>query len=58
MWTDFGVSLLGLGKFPPNNTNAVGYIGFKFADEPNRLVYNVNVDDIRNITNVYLYNQI
>jgi hypothetical protein len=49
--------LTGSQQVPPNNTNAVGYIGFKFADEPNRLVYNVNVDDIRNITNVYLYDQ-
>lgn len=49
--------LTGSQQVPPNNTNAVGYVGFKFADEPNRLVYNVNVDDIRNITNVYLYDQ-
>jgi hypothetical protein len=49
--------LTGSQQVPPNNTNAVGYVGFKFADEPNRLVYNVNVDDIRNITYVYLYDQ-
>jgi CHRD domain len=49
--------LTGQQQVPPNNTNAVGYVGFKFADDPSRLVYNVNVDDIRNITSVYLYDQ-
>ena len=47
--------LTGHQEVPPNNTNATGYVGFKFADEPWRLVYNVNVNDIHNITGVYLY---
>src|SRR6266498_4206392 len=47
--------LTGQQHVPPNNTNAVGYVGLKFADDPSRLVYNVNVDDIHNITGVYLY---
>lgn len=49
--------LTGRQQVPPNDTNAIGYVGFKFADDPSRLVYNVNVDDINNITNVYLYDQ-
>jgi len=53
----FWAVLTGQQQVPPNNTNAVGYVGFKFADDPNRLVYSVNVDDIHNITSVYLYDQ-
>jgi len=39
----------------PNNTNARGFVGLKFQEDMSRLVYNVNVDNIDNITGVYLY---
>lgn len=42
-------------QIPPNNTNARGFVGLKFQEDMSRLVYNVNVDNIDNITGVYLY---
>lgn len=47
--------LTGEQQLPPNNTDAHGYVGLKFADDSTKLVYNVNVDNIHNITGVYLY---
>ncbi|MDQ5868463.1 MAG: CHRD domain-containing protein [Thermoproteota archaeon] len=42
-------------QIPTNNTNARGFVGLKFQEDMSRLVYNVNVDNIDNITGVYLY---
>lgn len=36
-------------------TDATGFVGFKFSDDFNQLIYNVNVHNIDNITGVYLY---
>jgi hypothetical protein len=36
-------------------TEATGFVGFKFSDDFNELIYNVNVHDIDNITGVYLF---
>jgi hypothetical protein len=40
---------------PPLTTDGKGYVGFKFSDDFNQLIYNVNVHNIDNITGVYLY---
>jgi hypothetical protein len=40
---------------PPPTTDGKGYVGFKFSDDFNQLIYNVNVHNIDNITGVYLY---
>jgi hypothetical protein len=42
-------------QIPTNNTNARGFVSLKFQEDMSRLVYNVNVDNIDNITGVYLY---
>ena len=40
---------------PPINTNAIGFVGLKFQDDTTRLIYNVNLDNINNVTGVYIY---
>jgi hypothetical protein len=42
-------------KIPPVITDGTGFVGFKFSDDFNRLIFNVNVHNIDNITGVYLY---
>lgn len=42
-------------EIPPNRTYAHGFIGLKFTEDSSKLVYNVNVNDIDNITGIYLY---
>lgn len=39
----------------PYNTDAHGFIGVKFREDFKQLVYNVNVNNIDNITGIYLY---
>lgn len=41
-------------QIPPNNTGARGFVGLKFADDFSRLVYNVNVDNIKNNENIII----
>ena len=38
-------------------TDANGLIGIKFTDDFKRLIYNVNLNNIANITGIYLYNK-
>jgi hypothetical protein len=40
---------------PDVNSDATGYIGFKFSDDFNELIYVVNVHNIDNITSANLY---
>jgi hypothetical protein len=47
--------LSGDQHIPPINTNAIGFVGLKFQDDTTRLIYNVNLDNISNVTGVYLY---
>jgi hypothetical protein len=47
--------LTGDQQIPPVNTSAVGFIALKFTDDVTRLVYIVNVENIRNVTGIYLY---
>jgi hypothetical protein len=42
---------------PPANTYAHGFIGLKFREDFKQLVYNVNVNNIDNITGIYLYSR-
>ena len=42
---------------PPVNTYAHGFIGLKFREDFKQLVYNVNVNNIDNITGIYLYSR-
>ena len=47
--------LTGEQQLPPNNTNALGYVGLKFQDDRTRLVYIVNAEHIGKVTAVNLY---
>jgi hypothetical protein len=40
---------------PAINTNAISFVGLKFQDDTTRLIYNVNLDNINNVTGVYIY---
>jgi hypothetical protein len=53
----YWVVLTGDQLFPPVNTNAIGFVGLKFQDDTTRLIYNVNLDNIFNVTGVYLYHK-
>lgn len=47
--------LTGEQQLPPNDTNALGYVGLKFQDDRTRLVYIVNAEHIGKVTAVNLY---
>ena len=42
---------------PATDTQAHGYIGLKFTEDFKKLVYNVNVNNIENITGIYVYSR-
>lgn len=42
---------------PPTTTYAHGFIGLKFREDFKQLVYNVNVNNIDNITGIYIYSR-
>jgi hypothetical protein len=42
---------------PPITTYAHGFIGLKFREDFKQLVYNVNVNNIDNITSMYIYSR-
>jgi len=44
-------------QIPPTTTYAHGFIGLKFREDFERLVYNVNVNNIDNITGIYVYSR-
>jgi hypothetical protein len=39
------------------DTSATGFVGIKFREDFKQLVYNVNVNNIDNITGIYLYSR-
>jgi hypothetical protein len=39
----YWVALKGDQQIPPVNTDAIGFVGFKFSDDYTQLIYNVNV---------------
>ena len=41
---------------PQQSTDANGFIGLKFREDFKQMVFNVNVNNIDNITGIYLYN--
>ncbi len=47
--------LTGDQQIPPVNTDARGYVGLKFQDDLNRLVFIVNGENIGNVTGIYIY---
>jgi hypothetical protein len=47
--------LTGDKQVPPNSTDSVGFVGLKFQEDMKKLVFNVNVENIENITGVYIY---
>ena len=47
--------LTGDQQIPPANTDARGYVGLKFQDDLNRLVFIVNGENIGNVTGIYIY---
>ena len=51
----FWCVLDGRQQVPPNTTYAHGFIGLKFTEDLKRLVYNINLNDIHNLTGIYLY---
>jgi hypothetical protein len=48
--------LTGNQQTPRTNTNAVGFIALKFEDDITRLLYIVNVENIKNVTGASLNN--
>ena len=40
------------------NTSASGFVGIKFREDFKQLVYNVNVNNIDNITGIYLFSRV
>ena len=44
-------------QIPPITTYAHGFIGLKFREDFQQLVYNVNVNNIDNITGIYVYSR-
>jgi len=42
-------------QVPPNNTHGHGFVGLKFTKDARQLVYNINVNDIDNITGINIY---
>ena len=53
----YWIVLDGDQQIPPNETDAVGFVGLKFQDDTTRLVYNINLDNIHNVTGVSLYHK-
>ena len=53
----YWVALNGDQQIPPVETDAVGFVGLKFQDDTTRLVYNINLNNINNVTGVYLYHK-
>lgn len=53
----YWVALNGDQQIPPVDTNALGFVGLKFSDDYTRLIYNVNIHNIDNVTGIYLYYQ-
>lgn len=51
----FWCVLDGNQQMPPNITSAHGFIGLKFTEDSSKLVFNINVNDIDNITGIYIY---
>ena len=51
----YWVALNGEQQRPPVDTDARGFVGFKFSDDYNQLIYNVNLHNIHNLTGIYLY---
>jgi CHRD domain-containing protein len=47
--------LSGDQQSPAVNTDAIGLVSLKFDEDSTRLIYNVNLDNIHNVTGVYLY---
>jgi hypothetical protein len=53
----YWIVLDGDQQIPPVDTDAVGFVGLKFQDDTTRLVYNINLDNIHNVTGIYLYHK-
>jgi CHRD domain-containing protein len=53
----YWVVLSGDQQTPTVDTNAIGFVGLKFQDDTSRLIYNVNLDNIQNVTGIYLYHR-
>jgi CHRD domain-containing protein len=53
----YWVVLTGRQQIPPVDTDALAFVGLKFSEDTTKLVYNVNVGNIDNVTGVYLYHK-
>lgn len=53
----YWVVLDGDQQIPPVDTDAVGFASLKFQDDSIRLVYNINLDNIHNVTGVSVYHK-
>ena len=47
--------LTGDQQTPPVATDAIGYVGLKFQDDPTKLMYSVHAEHLGKVTAVYLY---
>ena len=51
----YWAALNGDQQIPPVDTDARGFVGLKFSDDYTQLIYNVNLHNIHNVTDIYLY---
>ena len=51
----FWAVLTGSKQTPSVNTDAVGFVALKFAEDFSKLVYSVNVNNVKNVTGVYIF---
>jgi CHRD domain-containing protein len=51
----YWVALVEDNQIPDVDSDATGFVGFKFSDDYKQLIYNVNVHNIDNITGIYVY---
>ena len=47
--------LTAYNEITPNTSNAVGFVALKFQEDLEKLIFSINVDNIDNVTGIYIY---
>ncbi|MDW0314604.1 MAG: CHRD domain-containing protein [Nitrososphaeraceae archaeon] len=47
--------LTAYNEITPNTSNAVGFVALKFQEDFKKLIFSINVDNIDNVTGIYIY---
>lgn len=47
--------LTAYNEITPNTSNAVGFVALKFQEDLKKLIFSINVDNIDNVTGIYIY---